>query len=274
MLTPIQLILLIAVALALYWAWRAWQQYQLNQRINTPLPPACLELLAQQLPIYQKLDENLQQKLQQNMQRFLATKQFIGCEGLVVTDEMRWLIASQACLLVVNHTNTGYQNLRWIYIYPAQFFTERSQRDAAGVVEQLKLTLLGESWHNGKVILSWHDVAQGIKHFDDGHNVALHEFAHQLDAESGTSNGAPLLENKTDYISWARVLSQDFALLQRKTKHHQADVIDQYGATNPAEFFAVATECFFEKPEQLNQQHPYLFEQLQHYYHLDPRQWQ
>jgi hypothetical protein len=122
------------------------------------------------------------------------------------------------------------------------------------------------------VILSWDDVNSGIEDFSDGRNVVLHEFAHQLDSESGSTNGAPLLR-RNSYKSWARVLSSNFEDLKWRSLHQQRTVMDEYGATNPAEFFAVATEVFFEKPNQLFKMRPALYSELSQYYQLDPRGW-
>jgi len=132
--------------------------------------------------------------------------------------------------------------------------------------------MLGESWSNGKVILSWDDVEKGIGDFTDGHNVVLHEFAHQLDAESGSTNGAqPLRRNS--YKSWAAVFSENFEELTEDILRGHQTVMDRYGATNPAEFFAVATETFFEKPHQLHAEHPDLYDERQRYYQIDPMSW-
>ena len=120
----------------------------------------------------------------------------------------------------------------------------------------------------------WNSVRRGGLNFDDGHNVAIHEFAHQLDQASGAGDGAPILSERSAYRSWARVLRRDFEKLQAKAKRGKRDVMDRYGATNPAEFFAVATETFFEKPRQLHKKHPELFEELKLYYRTDPLVWE
>ena len=105
------------------------------------------------------------------------------------------------------------------------------------------------------------------------HNVVVHEFAHQLDSESGSNNGAPFLGSAERYRSWSETLSRDFALLRRDAYWGQRDVLDPYGATNPAEFFAVATESFFEQPHELATRHPELYAEFESYYRVDPRAW-
>jgi len=129
---------------------------------------------------------------------------------------------------------------------------------------------LGESWLSGTVVLAWDDVRHGIRNTDDGQDVVLHEFAHQLDQESGAGNGAPILHGRTSYASWARVLGQEYQELKKRSKKFKKTLMDKYGATNPAEFFAVATETFFEKPEKMKEKHPELYEELKKYYNLDP----
>ena len=122
-------------------------------------------------------------------------------------------------------------------------------------------------------MLSWSSARQGAFNFEDGHNVVMHEFAHQLDQESGSADGAPILERRSAYSSWAKILSAEYERLKKKTQKHKSDVLDAYGATNPAEFFAVATETFYEKPEQLKKKHPELYEELKSFYKLDPIEW-
>ena len=134
--------------------------------------------------------------------------------------------------------------------------------------------MLGESWQRGKVILAWDNVMHGARNFVDGSNVVLHEFAHQLDSETGSADGAPLLAGKSSYRSWANALSGEFRELQRDAGIGKRSLMDHYGATNPAEFFAVATETFFEKPRRMAKHHQELFDVLKAYYRVDPRDWQ
>ena len=141
-----------------------------------------------------------------------------------------------------------------------------------GVVREGVSVRLGEAWQHGPVILSWDDVLHGAADIHDGHNVVLHEFAHQLDQEAGAAEGAPILPTRSMYVAWARVLSAEYTRLQEDVKHGRKTIIDKYGAVNPAEFFAVATECFFEKARQLKEKHPELYEELRIFYRQDPAQ--
>ena len=185
---------------------------------------------------------------------------------------MRGTIAAEACLLVLNRGGALYPRLRSILVYPDAFVARREQRRDDGTVAADSHHLLGESWDNGRVILSWDDVTRGVADFTDGSNVVLHEFAHQLDAESGSTNGAPPLR-RNSYRAWATIFSENFQDLELRSLRGLSTVMNEYGASNPAEFFAVATETFFERPHQLHKHRPELYGELQRYYQLDPREW-
>jgi Mlc titration factor MtfA (ptsG expression regulator) len=129
---------------------------------------------------------------------------------------------------------------------------------------------LGESWHRGAVVLSWDDVRRSAADIHDGHNIVLHEFAHQLDDSGGKGDSTPVLQRRCRYITWARVLQKDYQKLQRDVIRRCDTLLDEYGATNPAEFFAVTTEFFFERPKELQKLHPDLYEELRHFYQQDP----
>jgi Mlc titration factor MtfA (ptsG expression regulator) len=262
-------IVIVAVAFVLYRYLTRWREQRIRSR---PFPVPWLVFLASGLPVYSSLPPNEQMKLRKFIQIFIAEKRFYGCAGLVVTDEMRVTIAAEACLLILRKGWAVYPKLSSVLVYPSSFRVDRDQYQPDGTVASGEHNLLGESWSNGKVILSWDDVEKGVGDFSDGHNVVLHEFAHQLDAESGSTNGAPPLR-RNSYKSWATVFSENFENLRDRSSHRRKTVMDEYGATNPAEFFAVATETFFEKPHQLYSKRPELYEELSRYYQLDPRDW-
>jgi Mlc titration factor MtfA (ptsG expression regulator) len=229
--------------------------------------------LARNIPIYARMSADLQQQLQRLVLQFLHQKKFVGCAGQEIDDEVRVTIAGQACLLLLNRHTRVYPGLHTVLVYPTAFSAPRRQVDAAGVVNDTRQHLLGESWGDGRVVLSWDHVLRGAHDWTDGQNVVLHEFAHQLDSESGSNNGAPYLGSQSSYRSWAAVLSRDFDNLRADAYYQQQSVLDHYGATSPAEFFAVATETFFEKPYQLAERHPALFAEFGKYYRVDPRAW-
>lgn len=266
------LILLTAIgaALALAMAWPSWR---LKRALAQPMPEAWRALLERTIPIYSQMSGDVRQQLDKLVQQFLYQKKFVGCAGLEITDEMRLTIAGQACLLLLNRPTRVYPGLHAVLVYPTAFMVPRKQVDEAGVVTEARQDLLGESWGDGRVILSWDHVQRGTADWTDGQNVVLHEFAHQLDSESGSNNGAPYLGSTTNYRSWSAVLSRDYANLRNDAMYQQQSVMDHYGATSPAEFFAVATETFFEKPWQMAERHGELFGELFKYYRVDPRAW-
>lgn len=263
------LLLLTLAAIAAF----AWPRYRLHKAVGKPFPQAWREILARNLPVYQRMPASLQRQLEQRIQHFLHEKYFTGCNGLHITDEIRVTIAASACLLLLNRSTGVYPGLRYILVYPSGFRTTHAGMDEYGLASTQQRGVLGESWGNGKVILSWDDVLYGNQDFNDGTNVALHEFAHQLDDEDGITNGAPVLPNAARYQRWAEVLSGEFAALRRAAFSGDESLFNYYGATNPAEFFAVATEHFFEQPQQMQELHPALFAELQQYYRVNPAEW-
>ena len=239
-----------------------------------PFPAAWREVLRRRMPAFARLPADLQLQLKKHIQVLIAEKPFIGCAGLVITDEVRVLIAAQAALLLL-HRQAGYfARLRQILVYPGAFIVERSQPDELGLTHETRRALSGESWQQGQILLSWDDVLAGAADPHDGHNVVIHEFAHQLDQERGGANGAPWLGRREGYVNWARVLSSEYVALQAQLAHGEAPpVIDAYAATSPAEFFAVVSEHFFEQPAALAAAHPALYAEFARCYRTDPLAW-
>ncbi|HET6566196.1 MAG TPA: M90 family metallopeptidase [Xanthomonadales bacterium] len=249
-------------------------RWRLQRALNRPFPPQWVEILERNIQVYRNLPMPLRLQLRKLIKQFLHQKTFTGAGGLEITDEIRLTIAAEACMLLLNRTSGVYPALRYIIVYPTAFVARHEFRDEAGVAQDQARDLFGESWQNGKVILAWDSVLQGARNFLDGQNVVLHEFAHQLDSETGDTNGAPLLAGASSYRSWAATLSREFNELQDDAQHRRRSLLDHYGATNPAEFFTVATETFFEKPVQMAKYHQELFQVLKSYYRIDPREWQ
>ena len=240
---------------------------------NRPFPALWNAIVENNLPIYSSLSPVERRRLQGHIQVFLAEKQFIGCGGLQVTEEMKLIIAAVACLLLLNERGKYFPKLRSILVYPSTYFVNETTYTENYIVEERRVARLGESWTNDQLVLSWEQVKQDTRNWMDGHNVVLHEFAHQLDQEDGKAEGVPILQANSDYNLWAQVMTEAYQQLCYDVQRGAKTVMDSYGATNPAEFFAVATETFFEKPQQLLKKHPALYEQLQRYYQLDPLQW-
>lgn len=237
---------------------------------SQPVPETWRASLSARFPLFQKLSVAAQQELLEHIHVFLAEKRFEGCGGLELTPEMKVLIAAQACVLLLRRETDYYPRLRTILVYPSSYQAKSMKQSSHGVVTEEESERLGESWTDGTVVLSWQSTWAGAADPKDGQNVVLHEFAHQLDQEDGTGDGAPILERRGCYTTWARVLGGEYEALQAAAKQGRKTVMDKYGATLPAEFFAVATECFFEKPVQLKKKHPELYAELSTYYRQDP----
>jgi Mlc titration factor MtfA (ptsG expression regulator) len=235
-----------------------------------PPPSAWLNILQRNVPYYRRLPPEDKQELAGFIRIFLSEKRFDGCGGLEITDEIRVTIAAQACILLLHRETDVYPMLRTILVYPHAYVAPQPAHNPDGTVSDRGDARLGESWLRGPVVLSWDDVLQAANDVQDGHNVVFHEFAHQLDSETGSTDGAPVLPKRSMYIAWARVLGEEYAALLDALEHHRQTLVDEYGATSPAEFFAVVTECFFNKAALLKSKHPDLYGQLVLFYQQDP----
>ncbi|WP_371195229.1 zinc-dependent peptidase [Glaciecola sp. SC05] len=250
-----------------------WREFRRKQISKTPFKKEWRKIIQRRMPFFKKMPADLQLQLKQHIQIFLSEKTFKGLKGLSITDEIKVTIAAQACLLLLNRKTDYYPKLKTILVYPRAFVKEHQVTDATGVQSTKDTVLAGESWSYGKIVLSWQDTLDGAYLTEDGHNVVIHEFAHQLDQEDGYSNGAPILGSHQSYEQWAEVFSTQYHELQRRAQNAIPSIFDYYGATNPAEFFAVASEVFFEKSHKLKQQYPKLYHQLSLYYRVDPTSW-
>lgn len=250
-----------------------WRNRRRRARAGQPFPDRWSRFLQTHLPLYAVLPLPLRDQLHGLILNLMEEKQFVGCAGLQVDDGMRITIAAQAALLLLNRKQDLYPGVQSILVYPDQFFTEHKVRDAAGVLSDERRLLSGESWEQGKVIVSWRDVSEGAAVPDDGYNVVLHEFAHALDHDTGGANGMPQLPPAMDPGEWQRACRDAYERLCQDVDAGRASVIDPYGAESPAEFFAVATETFFELPQALRDAEPALYTQLARYYCVDPATW-
>ena len=230
------------------------------RRRPKPLPESWRALLAARLPHVDRLNPELRARFEARVMEFLGRKKFYGCNDLAVTEEMRVLIAGQACLLILRSDAQVYPALRSILLYPTAFWVRHEEPDDIGLVYEDEVLQLGESQDWGRVILSWEDVEAALE--GDEVNVPAHEFAHQLDDENPGQDGAPLL---ADYARWSKVMSAAYDELSRKG----SAVLDDYGTEGPSEFFAVATESYFQRGRELRRHHRELYELLKDYYLLD-----
>lgn len=271
---PALILTCLGVLLVLWFAGQPWwAQRRRNALRAQPFPTAWHDILIQRVPLFRTLPADLQRQLKQHIQVFVAEKSFIGCNGVTITDDIRITVAAHACLLLLNRRTDCYPYLRQILIYPESFVVQRDQTDGVGVAHQTRQVLAGESWSQGQVILSWLDTLDGASVVDDGNNVALHEFAHQLDQETGSANGAPALPQREQQQRWSRILGQEFANLQARVTRGEPSLFCDYGATDPAEFFAVVTEVFFERPAEMAAHYPTLYQEFSQFYQLDPQTW-
>lgn len=252
-----------------------YRRYRLAQKrqalLATPLPDHEREILHAEIPLLARLPTEFHAPLEGKINLFLDQVAMYGCDGLDLTDEMMLSIAGQACLLVVN-TDAWYNNLRTVLVYPGAFKSMQTERDGF-VVQEKEVIRLGESWSRGPVILSWAHSQGGAMNDADGHNVVLHEFAHQLDDLSGATNGLPILNKRQSYADWERIFLAAFERHLKKVRQRRKTVLDAYGAQNHQEFLAVTIEAFFEKPRQLQADEPALYAQVGQLLQLDPAEW-
>ena len=271
-------LLIVAALVLLLVAWLVAEprlvEWRRERRRRRPFPATWRRILQRRVPYLRRLPAALQLQLKQHIQVFLAEKPFIGCGGLVVTDEMRVTIAAQACLLLLNRPQpTYFPELRQVLVYPDAFIVDRVHADGSGVLQDQRQVLSGESWSQGQVILSWQDTVEGAAIPNDGRNVVIHEFAHQLDQETGHANGAPRLGGRARYERWSRVFEEAYRRLQQQLAFGEPSLFCAYAATNPAEFFAVASEVFFEQAERMRDESPALYRELSGFYRVDPAGW-
>jgi len=242
-----------------------------RQRLREqPFPPEWLAIVERNVPYYRALRADEQQELRGHVRVFLAEKRFEGCGGLEITDEVRVTVAAHACRLLLHRSTDYFPKTSTILVYPSRYFVEAAQRLPGGLVIEGPMVRLGESWYRGPVVLSWDDVQRLATGGSCGRNVVLHEFAHQLDSESGALEGAPALAKRSMYAAWQRVFRREYEQLVDAAKQGRPSFLDFYGATSPAEFFAVVTEAFFEQPVALRQRHRELHEQMALYFKQDP----
>ena len=249
------------------WLLRPIRQSRRQRLLSTPFPAPWQPWL-DRLPFYAALDARGQQRIKDDLRVLVEEKEWEGCGGLEITDEIRVTIAAQACLLILNIEHEYYRRVTSILVYPAAYKTMPA-RGRDGVVREGQANL-GEAWLRGPVVLSWDDVRRGALDPKDGHNLVFHEFAHKLDMLDGAADGTPPLADQETLRQWVQTMTREFAALRDAAERGRKTVLDTYGATNPAEFFAVATECFFEKARQLRQRHPSIYELLKDYFQQDP----
>jgi len=250
----------------MFW-FKKWRR---NQIANQQFPQQWLQIIEKSVPLYNRLPPHDKIELQRHILIFIAEKRFEGCGGLKITDEIKVIIAAQACMLLLHRKTDYYPGLSSILVYPHAFIAHRAEHLASGIVAEGPQILRGQSWRRSSVVLSWDDVKHGAADIHDGQNVVFHEFAHQIDSSCGKGDSSEVLKTTSSYIAWARVLQKDYERLKIAAQQNHPAFLNKYGAANPAEFFAVATEFFFERPKELKILHPDLFDELKRFYQQDP----
>ena len=268
---PLLLLLLAAtLGVAGLLGWPAWTARRRARLRALPFPAPWRRILRQRVPVVARLPADLQRRLKQHMRVFLAEKPFIGCAGQAITDEQRVVIAAQACLLLLGQAAPDYYpRLRQVLVYPGAFAVQAIRPQAGGVVHEQRQVLAGQSWAHGQVVLGWAEVLAGAADPADGRNVVVHEFAHQIDQDKGLADGRPWRPTPTQRQRWAAVMGDALAQLQASP----SALISDYGATDPAEFFAVTSELFFEQPQALAAEVPAVYRELALLYQLNPLAW-
>ena len=220
------------------------------------------------LPLLKGLTDSEIDTLKELAILFLHYKEFEGAHDLVVTQQMKLIITLQACLPILKLGWGSYGGWMTVIVYPAGFMPTRVIRDEYGVEHHVQSSLAGEAWQRGPVVLAWNQtVNAGVI---DGHNLVIHEFAHKLDMQNGAANGFPPLHRNMSVPAWTRALSAGFKYSQNRCDRGRHIGIDCYAASSPAEFFAVLSEVFFERPDVVKQQYPDIYDLFCQYYRQDP----
>jgi MtfA peptidase len=274
--TEAQLSLAVAVAVGVFaiTALVLWSPLRARRRaaqFASPFPSEWRSLLARTVPIYQRMPPDLRSKIEPVVRAFLADARLVGCQGLTVTEEMQLVVAVQACLLIVARDPGAYASLGSVLIYPDEFVVTETDEDEAGVVSEGESVLSGQSVDTSHIVLSWRDVQEGGAE-GEIYNVVLHEFAHFLDnSVDGTLTDTG--SRRATFEAWHELLEREYQALCDAVDRGDDPLIDPYGAESTAEFFAVATETFFEAPLELQRLHPALYAGLASFYGLDPAGW-
>lgn len=240
--------------------------------LETPFPPAWRAVIERNVAHWALLDDDERERLCELVQVFVAEKHWEGCGGLDLTDEIKVTIAAEACLLLLGRDHGLYNDVESILVYPSTVVPPERPQGFFALSMQAReepMPLLGEAHQGGPVILVWDAVRRGARNPGDGRNVVFHEFAHKIDMLDGDADGTPPLPDRAHRLDWANVCSEVYLALKDKDPETRR-VLDPYGATNEAEFFAVATESFFERPVALQSSLPPLYDLLAGFYRQDP----
>jgi len=253
-----------------------WFADRRRKRLNQePFPDQWEEILLRNVAHYCLLDEASKSHLHALIQVFIAEKNWEGAGGLAITDEIRVTISAHACLLLLGLSHNYYQNVESIIVYPSTVVSPHRRRgffETAMDPVQQETPIIGQAHQQGPVIIIWDAALQSGRHPESGHNVIYHEFAHKLDMLDGLADGTPPLSDRAEYRDWVQTCSREYLRLKKQAETGKKTFLDAYGATNEAEFFAVATEQFFNRPKLMLDHAAELYRVLREYYRQDPMQ--
>ena len=235
-----------------------------------PIADEWLTYLRSNVALYASLTDLEKERLRNDLRVFIAEKNWEGCGGITITDEIKVTVAAQACLLLLGIEHDYFSRVLSVLVYPTAYRNPREHINRDGFVEEDRTGRVGEAWYRGPVVLAWDSVLKDAREPTLGRNVVLHEFAHQLDFSDGLANGTPVLKSQDQYTKWHSVMTAEYEKLIRDSEKGRVTFLDQYGATNPCEFFAVATEAFFTLPIQIQRRHPLLYKIFSEYYGQHP----
>lgn len=250
--------------------FRWWQNRRRRKLCAEPFPEEWLQIVRNNCRHFACLNRLEQFRLLRDIRWFIDEKSIEVSLGLVLTDEMKVTVAAHASLLGLGFDAPPFDRLFSIIIQPQSYVATKVERDHSGLELHSQQERLGEAWRNGPVLLSWQDVVRQCRDQPDGRNVILHEFAHLLDMANSDADGIPAIENEDQAVTWKDVTKNEFRRLVHHASLGRRTLLDWYGATNEAEFFAVATETFFEQPVQMQNLHPRLYDVLRAFYKQDP----
>jgi Mlc titration factor MtfA (ptsG expression regulator)/Tfp pilus assembly protein PilF len=236
-----------------------------------PLPAAQRQIIERNVAIFARLSNAEREKLIAAARIIAAERPFVPCGGQQINDEVKLTIAAQAGLLLLCEEGYYFDKVPSILVYPMAYARRHSLGSGSPVDEDAGM--LGESWQRGSIVLSWPAILSGGRDATDGQNLVLHEFAHHLDSLDGEMGGLPPLPTHEAEKRWLEVFGREYDRLCRDVENGQPTLLDPYGTTNKAEMFAVSTECFFEKPLAMREQHSELYVEFQKFYKLDPAKW-
>lgn len=254
----------------------AWLKRRRRRRILTqPFRAEWKRIVEANVLHARQLTPDQRHRLEQRIQIFVAEKNWEGCRGLEMTDEVRVTVAGLACFLALElQPEVHFDHVLSILVYPNSYVAKGVEVSRAGIVVEGGQARLGEAWWRGPVILSWHEVLAAGRRESPGQNLVFHEFAHQLDMMNGRmADGLPPVQTEDQMQRWLHVLGPEFDRLVEDCRRGHRGFIDCYGATNPAEFFAVLTESFFEDPHHLTVHHREAYGVLRDYFRQDPAKW-